>query len=130
MRRRSCRSSGTCRVRLGHAPLQLESTADGIHRTGEFDQHPVAHDLDQPAAMLADHRLENLPAAQLEGGERAGLVRLHQAAVADHVGQHDSGETPTHPERSLSHHSKPPGSTYPAAVDPCSAAQDKKSMLV
>ena len=46
--------------------------------------------------MLAQDGLENFPAALLQHRERAGLVRLHQAAEADHVGQQHGGQAALH----------------------------------
>ena len=40
----------------------------------------------------SDQRVQHVPAPRLQRGERARLVALHQAAVADHVGREDGGE--------------------------------------
>ena len=49
--------------------------------------------------MLGDQRLDELRAERLEPGDRAGLVGLHQARVADHVGR----EHREHPPVELGH---------------------------
>ena len=46
--------------------------------------------------MLDDERLEDLLAPLRERRQGAGLVELHQPAVADHVGGKDSGEAAFH----------------------------------
>jgi len=42
--------------------------------------------------VAADQRLQHLLASGLQGGQRAGLVLLHEAAVADHIGRENGGE--------------------------------------
>ena len=42
---------------------------------------------------LAISGLEDVPSTGLEGGQRTGLVRLHEAAVADHIGGQNGGKT-------------------------------------
>ena len=69
----------------GHAVLPGGSAGDGIHHAGELDQQAVSHQLDDAAAMPGDERLQNLSAQLGEAPKRAGLVRPHQAGVADHV---------------------------------------------
>ena len=83
-------------IGLGHPALQRQGGRDRVHRAAELDQDAVAHELDDAAAMVADDGLEDLPAALLQGRERAGLVRLHQAAVADHVGHQHGGQAAVH----------------------------------
>ncbi len=46
--------------------------------------------------MLGDLGIDQLGAVRLEARKRAGLVRLHEAAVADHVGGEDSGKLALH----------------------------------
>src|SRR5215472_2422909 len=76
-----------------HGALQLDSACDGIHRAAEFDQDAIAHQFDDAAVKLADHRLEDLGAAALERRERARLVALHETAISGHIGSQDGGET-------------------------------------
>ena len=49
------------------------------------------------AVMPLNHRFEDLRAPTFEPRQRAGLVSLHQAAVPDHIGGKDGGETPLGP---------------------------------
>jgi hypothetical protein len=46
--------------------------------------------------MSADDRLQHRGAPLLQGRERANLVRLHEAAVADHVGHQHGGQAAFH----------------------------------
>jgi hypothetical protein len=46
--------------------------------------------------VLDDERLEDLRAPLRERGQGAGLVELHQSAVADHVRGKDGGEAAFH----------------------------------
>src|SRR5262245_59619753 len=77
---------------LGRSYLHFDCTRASIDRTGEFDEHAVANHLDYPAVMLIDKRADNLAAPRLECGERAGLILLHEPAVADDIGGQDSGK--------------------------------------
>jgi len=76
---------------LCHALLDGDGTTYGIDDTGELDQRPIAHQLDQAAVMLGDRRFQQLLAMRLEGGQGARLVSLHEAAVADHIRGQDRG---------------------------------------
>ena len=75
-------------------------------------QGTVAHELDDAPPVLGDERVDELPAVCLEALERAGLVALHQPAVADHVGRQDGGQPPLDPR--CRHGRPPPGGTQPA----------------
>ncbi|MFO1059349.1 MAG: hypothetical protein U1E53_20575 [Dongiaceae bacterium] len=97
-----------------HGPLQLARTGNGLDRARELDQRPVAQQLDDTAAMAAHQRLQDLPAAALEQGQRARLVGLHQPGVADDVGSHDRSEPAHH--RGLSHRPPAPWQQCPAAA--------------
>ena len=79
-------------VRRRHALLQFDRAGDRVDRTGELDQHAVAHDLDDAAVMLGDQRIQDALTPLLQRRQRARLVLLHQSAVADHVGGKDGGE--------------------------------------
>ena len=59
---------------------------------GNSHEDAVAHELDDAPAVLGDERLDELLAVRLEAVERAVLVALHQAGVADHVRRQDGGE--------------------------------------
>ena len=77
---------------LGHAALDCDRARDRVHHARELAERAVAHELHDTATVLSDERLDELLAVNLEALERAGLVALHQARVADHVGRQDSGE--------------------------------------
>ena len=75
-----------------HAALDLDRA---LHRVGnalELDQQAVAGGLDDAAPVLGDRRVDQLEPVGLEARERAGLVGLHQPAVADHVGRQNRGQ--------------------------------------
>ena len=57
--------------------------------TEEFHEEPVAGSLHQAAAMLGDLGVDQLFANGFELRERAGLVSLHQARIADYIGSDD-----------------------------------------
>ena len=72
--------------------LDREGALDGVDDAAELAERAVASQLDDPAAVLGQERLDQLLAESLEAPERAGLVALHQPRVADHVRDEDSGE--------------------------------------
>ncbi len=75
-----------------HRPLKRDGALDGVDGAGEVHEDPIAHQLDDTAMVRGDDRLKDFLAAGLERGEGAGLVHLHETAVADHVGSQDRGE--------------------------------------
>jgi hypothetical protein len=68
-----------------HGALEFGRAADRVGHALEFDQHPVARGLDHAATALLQRRIDELEPDGLEERERAGLVPLHESAVADHV---------------------------------------------
>src|SRR5262245_46465175 len=75
-----------------HALLEVDGALGGVDGARELDQHTIACDLEDTALMLRDQRLQNLATARFEGGERAHLVLLHEAAVTNHVGSENGGQ--------------------------------------
>ena len=75
-----------------HGLLQLDRALHGVHRAGKLDEDAVAQELDDAAAMLGYRRLEDIETAGLDGSQRAGLVALHEPAIADDVGGEDGGQ--------------------------------------
>ena len=59
---------------------------------GKFRQQAVAGVLDDPAPVLLDLRIDQLPEMRLEPFVRPLLIRAHQARVPRHVGGEDRGE--------------------------------------
>jgi hypothetical protein len=70
-----------------HFALKVDGAFHRIDGTGELDQDAVAHDLDDPPAMLSDEGIEDVLTPLLQCGLGARFVLLHEAAVADHVGR-------------------------------------------
>src|SRR5262249_3724337 len=54
--------------------------------------HAVARELDDPAAMLAEERLNQLLAVRLEPIKDTTLVSLSQARVANHICRQDGSK--------------------------------------
>src|SRR5262249_31175422 len=65
---------------------------DGVDRTAEIDQKPVPGDFEDAALVLCDQRLQHFLASLLQGRQCAGLVLLHESAIADHIGSKNGGE--------------------------------------
>src|SRR5437868_2885677 len=61
-------------VGVGDGLLDLDGSAQRIDRARDLDQRSVAGQLDQPAAIARERRLEPLLAIGLEPRQRAGLV--------------------------------------------------------
>ena len=80
---------GLVPVGLGHGLLELDGRAQRIDGAGELDQCTVAGQLDQPAAVAGQCRLEPLLAMLPQARKRAALVAAHQAGVADDVRSDD-----------------------------------------
>ncbi len=89
-------SLGQRLVRLRHLALKLERAGHCVHRTAELDQDTVADDFDDAPAVRPDGRLKNGRASLLQGRERAGFVRLHEAAVSHDVSHHHGGQAAFH----------------------------------
>ncbi|MEI9888514.1 MAG: hypothetical protein WDN08_18840 [Rhizomicrobium sp.] len=79
--------------------LDRQGAFDGGDHAGEFHQGAVAHQLEQPPAMDRDLRIEDAGPVRLQPLQRAGLVGLHQAAIADDVGGQDRGQFALHGSR-------------------------------
>jgi len=78
--------------RFRQSLLERHRALDGIDRAGELDQHAVAHDLEDAAAVTCDERLQCL-ALRPDGGNCARLVLLHQPGVTNHVGGQDGSQS-------------------------------------
>ena len=85
---------GSAGLPLHHAALDVDGAGDRLDHARELDQGAVAHELDQPAAMVGQQRVDQLGAMRLQAGQGRGLGRLHQPAVADHVGRQDGCKPP------------------------------------
>ena len=66
-----------------------ESAIDGVDDAAEFGKCAIADQLDDPAVVSGDGRIENNFAVPLQSRQGAGLVGSHQARIADHVGGED-----------------------------------------
>jgi hypothetical protein len=84
---------------LGHLPLAVNHpaldfycAANGIHDTGKFRQEAIAGVLYDPAPMLLDLWIDQLPEMSLEPFVRAFLIDTHQARISRHVGGEDCSE--------------------------------------
>ena len=78
-------------IALDHAVLHDHGRLYRGNGTGEFDQNGVAGGADHTAAELLNCRIPKLAAMGLHRRQRAGLVRAHQAGIADHIGGDNRG---------------------------------------
>jgi len=79
-------------VALGHGALDLDRRLQRRQRARELDQEAVAHRAHDAAAMAAHGGVGDLGAGLEQARVRAGLVALHQPAVAGDVGDHHGGK--------------------------------------
>ena len=85
-----------CAIGVGHALLERRCALDRIDRAGKLDQDPIAGHFEDTTLMPGNQRLQDLPASSLEGSESAGLVLLHEPAVADDVAGENGGKPTLH----------------------------------
>ena len=118
---------GHARLAVRHAVLDRDGAGHRIDDAVELAQRAVAHEVDDAAVVLGDKRLDELPAVRLEARERAGLVRLNQPRVADHVRRQDGGEATLRAEHSHRAASKTPRRTNLSAKRGLSYAGSHRS---
>jgi DNA-binding transcriptional LysR family regulator len=70
------------RVPLCHPPLHLRGAPDGVDDAGELGKEAVAGVLYNPAPVLGDLRIDQLPEVPFEPFVRPLLIRPHQTRIA------------------------------------------------
>ena len=84
---------GNADVAPGERLLDVDGAGQSVDDARELRQQAVAHQLDDAPAVGGHLGIDQVTAKRLERGERAGLVRLHEARVADHVRGQDGRQT-------------------------------------
>jgi hypothetical protein len=79
-------------VPIGHRPLNLHRAPHGIHHALELGKEPIAGVLYDPAPVLGDLRIDQVPEVRLEPLVGPLLICPHQARVPRHVGGEDCGK--------------------------------------
>ena len=77
------------RIGGAHGLLNIHGALHGANHALELDQHAIAHQLEDPAAVTGDLRLHHLAAAAHQCRQRPRLVLAHESAVAHHIGCQD-----------------------------------------
>jgi hypothetical protein len=85
---------GHANIAACHTALNLHGASDRIHRTGKFDEHPVASGLDDTAAVLRDLWVDKRLPARFKPGQRAFFICPHEAAISRYIRREDRGKTP------------------------------------
>jgi len=85
------------RVARGHLALHLDRATNRIDHARELADQTVARHVDNAAAVLLDLGIGNLTTQHLQRGERAFLIRPHQARVARDAGRQDRRQAPLDP---------------------------------
>jgi hypothetical protein len=84
-------------IGLGHDLLELNGCTDLIYRTGELNQCTIASQLDQPAAMGRQYRLQAFGKMEPEASKRTVLLASHQARVASDIRRQNSCQSSHNP---------------------------------
>ncbi len=79
---------------LAKLSLDFDGAGHGVNGAGEFHQGTVAHELDDPAGMGGNRRIDQLTPQGTEPGQRSGLVYAHEARISRHVGRQDCRKPP------------------------------------
>ena len=74
--------------------LQRDREGCGVHDRAEFGDRAIAHQFDDAAVMLGQQRIDESAPKSLDRGQRAILVSLGQARIADDVRRHDRCQPP------------------------------------
>src|SRR3546814_12701212 len=113
MRRRPPRSTRTDTLFPSTTLFRSQGATHRLDHAGELHQQPVAHGLEDPAAVAGEERVEMLAPVGLDGSQRHPLVALHEGAEADHVGGENCREPTTLRDFS---HVKALSSSWPGLV--------------
>jgi hypothetical protein len=85
---------GDTAIAQRHLALQLHRATHSVDDAGEFDQEPVARDLDGAAAMPGDLGVRDVVAPRGQCRVRALLVRAHQLRIARDIGRQHRRQSP------------------------------------
>jgi hypothetical protein len=94
---------GNALIRLGEPLLCLHRTLNGIHGARELGEYAVARGVGDPAAVLGDQAVQDLPARR-EKAKCPDLVRPYQAGIARYIRREDRGELALHSLVRCGHH--------------------------
>ena len=83
---------GDCGVAVVHAALHLDRAQYGFDNAGKFGQETVAGVFDDAPMVLANFGIDEFVPIRHQAAVDTGLVGLHQARIARHVGGNDCGE--------------------------------------
>jgi hypothetical protein len=75
-----------------HRPLHVNRTAERCIGAAEFEQHPVACSLDDPAIVFGNLRVDDAFADLAEPRKRSSIITFHVSAEANDIGDQDRGE--------------------------------------
>ena len=90
------RSSARPLIRRRELLLQFDRTGNRIDRAAEFDQHPIAHHLDNAAMMQRHRRIENSLPPLPQRRQRPRLIPFDEPAVTGDIGGEDRGKAAVH----------------------------------
>src|SRR6516164_3495903 len=80
-------------------PLHIQGAANRVDHAAELDEGAVTGVLDDPAAMFADPRLDDLTPIGEQTEMSALLVVRHQTRIADDIGRKDRRQSPFNTQR-------------------------------
>jgi hypothetical protein len=76
--------------------LDFYRALHGFNDAVEFDQHAVADELYDSAAMPFHGGRNQFGSVRLKGGKRAGFIGAHEPTIAGDVGGKDRGQSTSH----------------------------------
>jgi hypothetical protein len=77
---------GAFPVRFVHSLLELNRRRQRVACASKFYERPIAHQLDQPAAVSGERWFKAFPSVLAQSRQCSALVAPHQAGVADNIG--------------------------------------------
>src|SRR5215471_18692677 len=72
-------------IALGHLPLDIDSTAQGVDDTGKLNKHAVARRLNNAPAVFRDLGIDDRASVALERGQCAFFIQTHQPRIASDI---------------------------------------------
>src|SRR5262245_25092368 len=84
---------GKRRIAGAHGTLDLDRTFYRIDNANELDQRAVTHQFHNAPLVVGDDGINQLAPDGFESLERACFIYLHEAAIADDIGNENRSET-------------------------------------
>ncbi len=80
---------------LGHGPRCFHGGTDRYYDASEFDQHSIAHELDD-AAVVLEFRVDDVVSKRVESSELTFFVGSDEPRIANHISSKYGGQSAFH----------------------------------